>query len=228
MDVNCYYSAVGLAQHFSGGDAQAYDELFDVLIQKDWAELKTIEFWGSAAGVTGASRQFLDNAAIIPRLFRENPQAALIALQQFGCQNQGTILGAISILMVASAQAIAQNYQLRLPSGNQPGNRFPGLGIGVAVIGGVVVAVSGLVLWDELTRPQLGSNLLEARITPRGNRDWDYLAGKLGIGRNTVRRNLHECKDSAGIPGNADVQVDDETGDIYHQGEHIGNLVEGC
>lgn len=129
--------------------------MFNVLIQKDWAELKAVEFWGSFAGVTGASRQFLDNAAIIPRLFRENPQAALLALQEFGCQNRGTILGATSVLLFASVQSIAQYVgQWRLTNGSQPNPRLdPRLGIGVAVIGGIALAVGSLIAWDELTRP---------------------------------------------------------------------------
>ncbi len=150
IDVNCYYSAVGLAQRFSQDNPQTYDQWFDVLIKQNWEYLKALEVTGSAADVTGSSRQFLNNAAIIPRLFRENPQAALAALQQFGCQNQGTILDAISITMVASAQAIPWSNQSRLPRGNQPGT---GLGIGLAMIGGVIVAVGGLILWDELTQP---------------------------------------------------------------------------
>jgi hypothetical protein len=170
----------------------------------------------------------LDNAAIIPRLFQENPVAAMQALQQFGCQNSSTILGVTSGLIVASVQTVVQHYQLRLPSGVQPDGGLTRLGIGVAVAGGIILAIGGLILWDELTRQQAGIGVFEARITPRSNRDWNYLGRKLGIDRNTVRRNLHECKERAGIPGNADVQVDDETGDIYHRGEYIGNIVDGC
>lgn len=147
IDVNCYYSAVGLAQRFSQGNSQAYNAWFEDLIQKDWTELKAIEALGSVADVTGASRQFLDNAAIIPRLFRENPQAALQALQQYSCQHSGTVQGFTATLVVASAQTIAR-------FGSSGGGADPRTGlIGLAVLGGIVVAVGGLLAWDELTRP---------------------------------------------------------------------------
>jgi len=148
-DANCYYSAVGLAQRFSQGNPQAYNAWFDVLIKKDWAELKAIEAVGSFADVTGASRKFLDDAAIIPRLFRENPLAALQALQQYSCQNRGTIQGLAAGLILSTVQSAAQVGI----SGSSGGAQIPGRGVVVVVVG-AALAVGGLIIWDELTRPR--------------------------------------------------------------------------
>jgi RHS repeat-associated protein len=87
VDANCYYSADGLARRFSNGDPNAYQALFDVLIQKNWGDLKVIEGWGSAAGVTGSLNQFMKNSSILPALLVRHPRLALQALQQWGCQN---------------------------------------------------------------------------------------------------------------------------------------------
>ncbi len=165
VDANCYYSAVGLAQRFSQGDSQAYTAWFDVLIKKDWGELKVIEAWGSAAGVTGASRKLLDDAAIIPRLFREDPRAALLALDRYACQNQGTFLGYASLAIVATAQSLT----LPAPTiGVGAGEAVEGGastgGIGVAVGLGILLAVGGLIAWDELTKAQ-------EKVEPMPNQD---------------------------------------------------------
>jgi hypothetical protein len=73
-----------------------------------------------------------------------------------------------------------------------------------------------------------GNNIFEARITPKSNRDWDYLARELGIDRNTLRENLHRCKRIGRVPPKGNVEVDDETGELFYRDEYIGNLVEGC
>lgn len=156
VDVNCFYSADGLAKRFSNGDATAYQAWFDVLIKKDWAELKAIETVGSAAGITGASRQLLDNAAIIPGLFLQNPRAALLALQQYGCQNRGTLLGSVSLLVVAGVQSLtlpAPTGAVGTGTGAAEGG-LSGGGVGIAAGLGILVAVGGLILWNELTREQ--------------------------------------------------------------------------
>jgi len=95
IDVNCYYSADGLARRFSNGDPNLYQVYFDVLIQKTWEELKIIEATGTFADITGGAQQFLDNALIIPDLFVQNPQLLLQALNQylFGCGSSNVALG---------------------------------------------------------------------------------------------------------------------------------------
>jgi RHS repeat-associated protein len=160
IDANCYYSADGLARRFSNGDATAYQSWFNALIQKSWTELKAIEALGSAADVTGASRQLLDNAAIIPSLFRENPAAALQALETFACQNRGNLYGITATAIIATVAAATQygtmsasSATLSVSTAASGGGGFSTGGIGVAIVGGVIVAVGGLLLWDELTRP---------------------------------------------------------------------------
>jgi RHS repeat-associated protein len=148
IDANCYYSAEGLARRFSGGDPNLYQTYFNILIQKSWEELKIIEATGSFADITGGARQFLDNAAIIPRLFRQNPQVALQALQLYGCSNQGTVQGQVAYGIVNFGQAF-QGYNYRTQNSG-PGNSNAVL---LVVIGGVVLAVGAVVAWDELTRP---------------------------------------------------------------------------
>lgn len=104
VDANCYYSAVGLAQRFSQGNPQAYNAWFDVLIQKNWGDLKALEALGSSADVTGSLNQFMRNASILPSLLIRNPRLALQALQQFGCQNNVN-LGFLTPLLVGEGEA---------------------------------------------------------------------------------------------------------------------------
>jgi hypothetical protein len=112
--------------------------------------LKAIELLGSVADASRGSRQLLDNAAIIPRLFRENPQAALQALQQFGCENKGTFQGFASTAIFVTAQFAA-------PSAAGVGGTGGGFSSGglltLAVGAGIILAVGGIILWDEWTQP---------------------------------------------------------------------------
>src|SRR5690606_36826343 len=64
-------------------------------------------------------------------------------------------LSATSVLLFATVQSIAQYVgQWRLTNGIQANPRLdPRLGIVVAVIGGIALAVGSLIAWDELTRP---------------------------------------------------------------------------
>ena len=90
VDVNCYYSADGLARRFSNGDPSLYQTYFNILIQKDWGELKYIE------GV-GSLNDLLSNASILPNLFYQNPQVALQALGQYlsGCGGNNIAYGTL-------------------------------------------------------------------------------------------------------------------------------------
>ncbi|MBK9122425.1 MAG: RHS repeat-associated core domain-containing protein [Chloroflexi bacterium] len=87
VDANCYYSAAGLAQRYSAGDPEAYQRWFDEFITWPWANLKLLEGLASSVDVTGAARQFLENAAIIPSLLLRDPETTLLALQIVACQN---------------------------------------------------------------------------------------------------------------------------------------------
>jgi len=64
--------------------------------------------------------------------------------------------------------------------------------------------------------------------TPRNERDWQALARRLRINRDKLGNNVESCKKPADVPPDGDVQIDDETGDIYYRGEHIGNAYDGC
>jgi hypothetical protein len=138
----CRFLAEGLANRFNIP--------LENLIQLPYHELEAITALGTAADVTGSTRQFLDDAAIIPRLFRENPLAALQALQEFGCQNSDTMLG-------QTALALSRTYPQILSPGTPapPGSsgwRLPPWLIPVA--GGVAIGVGAAILWDEFTREQ--------------------------------------------------------------------------
>jgi uncharacterized protein YukE len=74
----------------------------------------------------------------------------------------------------------------------------------------------------------LGPVFHPAIVKPRSRSDWDWLARKLGIDGRTLRKNVESCKEAAGVPPSGDVEVDDETGDIYYNGEYIGNAYDGC
>jgi hypothetical protein len=122
----------------------------------DYGQLEALTALGTAADVTGGARRMLDNAAIIPRLFRDNPQAALQALQQFACQNQGTVQGFTATALIASAQIAAQSGVFGSGSavaGASAGGGFSAGGVGLVVIGGIIIAVGAVIAWDELTRP---------------------------------------------------------------------------
>jgi hypothetical protein len=137
----CRFLAEGLAERFNIPLAN--------LIHLPYHELEYITFVGTFAEVTGGARQFLNNAAIIPRLFLGNPLAALQALQEFGCSNQGTIEGQLALTIAnVSRNFPSYTYRRQHPDGGGRGGA-----ILLAVAGGVVLAVGGLVLWDELTRP---------------------------------------------------------------------------
>jgi hypothetical protein len=137
----CRFLAEGLAERFNIP--------LDNLIHLPYHELEYITFAGTFADVTGGARQFLDNAAIIPRLFRENPLAALQALQEFGCRNSDTVLGQMALTLSRTYPQIL-NPGAPAPPG-PPGWRLPPWLIPVA--GGVAVGVGAAILWDELTRP---------------------------------------------------------------------------
>jgi hypothetical protein len=62
---------------------------------------------------------------------------------------------------------------------------------------------------------------------PNRNKDWDYVADELGMDRKELSDNLHKIKDSAGVKGNKSVSVDLNSGDVYFNGENIGNLFDG-
>lgn len=76
--------------------------------------------------------------------------------------------------------------------------------------------------------PLPGFNINPAIWTPRGPSDWEALARRLGMTRKGLTGNVESCKEPAGVPPNGNVQIDDETGDIYYQGEYIGNARDGC
>jgi len=103
IDANCFYSADGLARRFSNDDPSAYQAWFDVLIQKSWGELKVLEGLDSwtdfgNTDIAGFVRYVAERASIIPRLFIENPRAALEVLNRIFC-GQGTsqlALGAVA------------------------------------------------------------------------------------------------------------------------------------
>lgn len=220
----CRYLAEGLAAR----TAQPVENF----MWMDYGQLEALTALGTAAGITGGARQFIDNAAIIPRLFRENPVAALQALEQFGCQNRETIQGFTATAVIATAQLAFQSGVFGSGSAafglGSAGSGFSAGGIGIIFAGGVILAVGGLILWDDLTRQQPGSNILESLITPRSDRDWGHLSRSLHIDRKELSNNLHDCKFNAGVPPDGNVQVDDETGDIYYRGEYIGNIIDGC
>jgi hypothetical protein len=136
----CRFLAEGLANRFNIP--------LENLIHLPYHELEAITALGTAADVTSGARQFLDNAAIIPRLFRENPLAALQALQEFGCRNNDTVLGQMALTLSRTYPQIL-NPGAPAPPG-PPGWRLPPWLIPVA--GGVAVGVGAAILWDELTR----------------------------------------------------------------------------
>ena len=99
--------------------------------------------------------------------------------------------------------------------------------VSTAIIGGLCIyAITELV---HIVQAQVQSwTVLEARIGPRSARDWNHLSRKLGLDVNTIGNNLESCKEAAGVPPFGDARIDDETGDIYYNGEYIGNVLDGC
>ncbi|MCI0562516.1 MAG: hypothetical protein MN733_28860 [Nitrososphaera sp.] len=195
----CWFLAQGLAARFN-----APVENFSWMTYEQ-LELATLQV--NAVGL-------LNNAAILPSLaLREDPRLVLQALQEFGCQ------AASSLGQTAVLSAVI--------SGSGGANPYVSVGA-VAVAAGVAAGVGLLLVLNAVSRQLAGSNVFEGRITPTSNRDWDYLARRLGISRDRLSQNLHSCKEDAGVPRDGNVQVDDETGDIYYQGEYVGNLVDGC
>jgi len=98
----------------------------------DYAQLEALTALGSAAGITGSASQLLDNASILPGMFAENPQAALMALQQYTCQNQGSLGGLLGTIILGA---------VRIPKG-------PGIGENVRIPGWILpVAAGALTAW---------------------------------------------------------------------------------
>ena len=93
VDINCYYSAKGLAERLARTTPYSYNHWFDILIKKPWHELKALEGVETAANVTGSANQFLDNASIIPTLMATHPELARQAIVQWGCQNGINLTG---------------------------------------------------------------------------------------------------------------------------------------
>jgi len=75
------------------------------------------------------------------------------------------------------------------------------------------------------------SIILPALWKPKQRGDdatWNALAWILGIDVRLLRKNVEDCKYSAGIPGGESVEIDDQTGNIIYNGEVIGNAIDGC
>lgn len=128
----CRFLAEGLAQRFSGGDQAAYNSWIGVLMQKSYGELELLTAGGSLVNVSSGAGQVLDNASILPGIFAENPGAALMALQQYTCQNQGSLGGLLGTLLLGT---------IRIP-------KVPGVGENVRIPGWVLpVAAGALTAW---------------------------------------------------------------------------------
>lgn len=52
----------------------------------------------------------------------------------------------------------------------------------------------------------------------------DYLASKLGMRREALRKAIHQIKDHAGLGGPDNVVIRISTGDVYFRGEYLGNV----
>lgn len=170
------------------------------------------EYYGGGFDLAEFLRYVAERAAIVPQLLVENPHATLQAL--------GTYFGGSPAALGGVGS---------LTGGNRPIPRGAAIAslIGTAVFG--VIALYEQYQQEQVTQWQeFGENVYPSVITPRGEKDWSHVAKKLGIDRNRLREVLHKCKKSATLKGDDDVEVDDETGDLWVGDEYIGNLIEGC
>ena len=87
---------------------------------------------GATNDVANFFRQALNNATIIPNLFEQNQQVVLLALQQYGCQNEG-ILPFIALSVAGGTQTLPKDLR--------------GLGL---LVGGIALALGFLELWTLL------------------------------------------------------------------------------
>lgn len=124
VDVNCYYSVVGLAQRFSQGNSQAYNEWFNVLITKPWHELKSLEALGT-----------VNDATILPSLaLRAEPEVVIDAIKQFMEQATcgfGSNITLASIIALPGASGTA-------------GIGLKGIGIGALIGLSIGIGISAL------------------------------------------------------------------------------------
>ena len=150
VDVNCYYSAVGLAQRFSGGNVQAYNEWFDVLIKRSWPELKGIELLGT-----------VNDATILPSLaLRGEPGLVLEVFRQF---SQQLLCGVGSSVSLAFLAVRSGNIGILGGSAAGTGVGLKGLIPGIAVGVGIGIGLSAL----------LGLNAFVHTLADEAGRDDD-------------------------------------------------------
>jgi hypothetical protein len=148
VDVNCYYSAVGLAQRFSGDNVQAYNEWFDVLIKRSWPELKGIELLGT-----------VNDATILPSLaLRGEPGLVLEAFKQFSQQLLCGIGNSVGLAFLAVRSG---NIGILGGSTTGAGIGLKGLIPGIAAGVGIGIGLSAL----------LGLNAFARTLTDEANRD---------------------------------------------------------
>lgn len=100
--------------------------------------------------------RLMNNATVLPRLFREDPQRALQALEMVACQNEGTLMGGMALAalipMSGLAQAGALGAGVTATGGSSAiGGGLTATGIGAAIGGGVLLGVGAVLLWEHLT-----------------------------------------------------------------------------
>ena len=187
VDANCYYSAVGLAQRFSQGNPQVYNEWFNVLIQRPWHELKVIE----AAGT-------VSDATILPSLaLREDPGLVLEALKQFTqliqCGFSGTTSFAYLGLGTRSLPGLAGEVVKR---GLGAKILIPGVAIGAGIVGGIIILL-GVNAIDNSTTDDDDDECSKEKMVERiGGRSIGQIVGNIG----NVRLGESEIY-KFGIPG---------------------------
>ena len=155
-DNPAWYDVVGIrCRYLARRLASRHNVDVNDLYQLQYHELEALTGLETLANVSGDLGQSADNATILPRLFRENPQIALQALQQFGCQNSNTPLGLLSM----GTTYIARPFFGSPPSGS-PGTPWwlwP-------VVGGVALGIGAILTYEAITQP--GTDIVEARRSP--------------------------------------------------------------
>jgi hypothetical protein len=112
----------------------------------DYGQLEALTALGTAADVTGGTRNFLDNALIVPDLFVQNPQIFLQALNEYlsGCGNNNIVLGSVTAPLSRSPHGV------------------------ILILGGVALAsaiLGGYAALRQITQPSSGGIIYEYRLT---------------------------------------------------------------
>jgi hypothetical protein len=68
----------------------------------DYGQLELLTGLGTLVDVSSGPSQFMRNSAIIQDLFRENSQVALLAIQEWGCQNSPVLAALLSSALIGS------------------------------------------------------------------------------------------------------------------------------